>query len=500
MVHQSTPDKCLAPCLTANIENNATNATTTTTTTTTTTATTTTTEGRVKTGCETAKPGSGACWDEVEWARTRGIHEHPEWYPGLGPGSSVEEFQQMVHQSTPDKCPAPCLTANIGLWCNAQEAPELWGPDLTGPAVNVKVLAYNLFWWNLFGLRGGNGNSAGRLISGSMDPEPFDFMGFQECESPERVLGPVGLLNEYATVRGTHAICAAYRKTTWELLAHGEGDVGEDIATNHYGRRGAQWLRLKHKENGKVVFFVNHHGPLAVNSGGTCGGTATAVNLMKLMATHGQRGDALVLVGDFNANAASLTIQSMWSKLVHVFNGVSFGGVDNIFSNIPLSHVVRTENLGSGGSDHDAIAAVMQLGGADPSPGPRAGEPLDALRAMTGTGHPGDDWQHFWCGLMESDIAYVVASDTWSKRLDHQLPTTDVASPSRCCRICQREADCRSWKWEKNGSPSARPACWLQGEAPEAKVLKMGAVSGLPASTAAVLATRASAMALVAMP
>ena len=56
-------------------------------------------------------------------------------------------------------------------------------------------------------------------------------MGFQECEDPKRVLEPVGLLGKYEAFQGTHAICMAYHKPTWALVAKGETDVAEDMRT-----------------------------------------------------------------------------------------------------------------------------------------------------------------------------------------------------------------------------------------------------------------------------
>ena len=47
--------------------------------------------------------------------------------------------------------------------------------------------------------------------------------------------------------QGTHAICMAYRKDTWQLLVKGETDVAEDMRTEYYGTRGTQWMRLQHK-------------------------------------------------------------------------------------------------------------------------------------------------------------------------------------------------------------------------------------------------------------
>ena len=85
------------------------------------------------------------------------------------------------------------------------------------------MLSYNLFWWNLYGVRGGNGESAGHLIKAEtvedtallfckttslLSPAAvfqtfqdglFDVMGFQECENGIRVLKPVRYLKRTCT-------------------------------------------------------------------------------------------------------------------------------------------------------------------------------------------------------------------------------------------------------------------------------------------------------------
>ena len=64
------------------------------------------------------------------------------------------------------------------------------------------MLSYNLFWWHLFKVEGGRGGSAGHLIRSTSEP-PYDVMGFQECEDPERVLGPAGLLQDRGEMAGS---------------------------------------------------------------------------------------------------------------------------------------------------------------------------------------------------------------------------------------------------------------------------------------------------------
>lgn len=58
--------------------------------------------------CLTATPGA-SCWEEVRWAKTVGISQHPEWYPGLNASSSTESFQCIVYQSGSNKCSKPCI-------------------------------------------------------------------------------------------------------------------------------------------------------------------------------------------------------------------------------------------------------------------------------------------------------------------------------------------------------------------------------------------------------
>mmetsp|Transcript_103838 Transcript_103838/g.278953 ORF Transcript_103838/g.278953 Transcript_103838/m.278953 type:complete len:121 (-) Transcript_103838:117-479(-) len=119
------------------------------------------------------------------------------------------------------------------------------------------------------------------------------------------------------------------------------------------------WARLQHHETGQVVFFLNHHGPLPVDTGGMCGGEATAFNLLKLIATTAHAGDVVVLVGDFNAGPETETLKSLRTRLHPVYTGTSFGGVDHVLSS--CTTVISNRNLGSGGSDHDALETVIQL-------------------------------------------------------------------------------------------------------------------------------------------
>eukprot|EP00444_Apocalathium_aciculiferum_P069436 CAMPEP_0183564690 /NCGR_PEP_ID=MMETSP0371-20130417/106278_1 /TAXON_ID=268820 /ORGANISM="Peridinium aciculiferum, Strain PAER-2" /LENGTH=338 /DNA_ID=CAMNT_0025773741 /DNA_START=70 /DNA_END=1086 /DNA_ORIENTATION=+ len=258
-----------------------------------------------------------------------------------------------------------------GLWCEVEEPPSYWNLKTcpfgkAAQKTRVKVLTYNLFWWNLFNQKGGSGRSAGKLIAQSAGREGYDLMGFQECDDRWRVLADAkaeGLQGDWDAVDGGRAIALMYRKDRFTLLGSGKQDVGEDSQLQYYGKRSAQWVHLKHTD-GTKVFFINHHGPLPVSSGGGCTGSATAQNIMKVIARHSHKGDAIILMGDFNAEPKSSRIQELDKRLDHVYAGTCMGGVDHIYSNCG-DGAVEKQNLGKGagqyGSDHDALSVTFKF-------------------------------------------------------------------------------------------------------------------------------------------
>jgi len=242
-------------------------------------------------------------------------------------------------------------------WCSASVPVPDWSLSCVGD-LRVKVLTYNLFWWNLFGLRGGDGQRSGRLISASGWPEPYDVMGFQECDSITRVITDAGLHLQYEMIQGPHALGMAYRKAAWMELGRGESDVAEDREDLWYGNRAVHWVRLQHKQRGSKLFFVNHHGPLPISTGGKCGGEAAAYNIMKVIGENMGAADDVILVGDFNSVTESDTVLKLEERMHRLFSGTAHGGVDHIFSSCPST--VGTWNHGAGGSDHDALCTILE--------------------------------------------------------------------------------------------------------------------------------------------
>lgn len=262
-----------------------------------------------------------------------------------------------------------------GHWCEVKvpKAEDVLNTCVkSDPKIQVKVLTYNLFWWHLFGVQKGNDGSAGKTIAKGalIDAEDFDLMGFQECENVWTVLEDGGLKEKYDAYQGNHSICIAYKKDVFFPLGVGQVDVAEDRQDQWYGRRAVQWFRLAHKASGRTVFFMNHHGPLPVDTGGVCGGPATAYNIVRVAKEHMEPDDAFILTGDFNSDSTSTEITTLNTLVHEVTHGKAFGGVDHIYSNCAgtgvkrsdgTDSVIRAMNLGGGGSDHDALMAEFYL-------------------------------------------------------------------------------------------------------------------------------------------
>jgi len=276
--------------------------------------------------------------------------------------------------SAPTGYPASGAWKAPGLWCSIQSPPWHWhlkdcpfsssDPHKT----TIKVLTYNLYWWNLFGQHGGADRSAGKLIAWNNDGHGFDAIGFQECDSHHRIMEDAraeGLHGNWNSIDGGRALAIAYNADRWEVLSNGAEDVCEDKqGSQYYGKRRIQWARLKNKHDHKVVFFANHHGPLRVNHGGGCTGSACAMNLMRVIANTAHNTDLVVLLGDFNAGPGSSRVAELDRRLDKAMTGNIYGGIDHVYTNC-AREISDAKNLGKGegwrGSDHDALTVTLKF-------------------------------------------------------------------------------------------------------------------------------------------
>lgn len=267
-----------------------------------------------------------------------------------------------------DYCASSQVVAEDGLVAERFLSANVSQPP--GPA-RIKVLTYNLYWWNLFEQHKGNNGEAGKNIAAYAQNQTFDLMGFQECEDvawPLRDATAAGMRGNWATLVGKYATAIAYRTEAFDLLEKGMEDVAEDGPQQHFGRRVAMWARLLHKASKKPVFFMNHHGPTPVNSGGLCGSAATSYNLLRVVAQNAKVGDAVILVGDLNAWTNGPDgkwleeVGRLDCHLPHVFSNPvvdDVWGIDNFFASCVTA--VEKTVMPKGGSDHNALSVVFSV-------------------------------------------------------------------------------------------------------------------------------------------
>eukprot|EP00913_Durusdinium_trenchii_P019896 g18703.t1 len=314
--------------------------------------------------------------------------------------------------------------------------------------------------------------------------------------------GGIGLLDSFTTFGAPHQKCAAVRKAAWRFISKGHEDIAADVYWNFFGKRGVMWTRLWHVSSGLRVFFANFHGPLAINSGGCCGGKRTARNLLRVIEQNSEPGDVIILLGDFNANSASHTVKELRKSLVHVQSGHVLGGIDHAFVNLPPSTVKAMQDIGSGGSDHHAVMTVFEIDTADPGQWTNLEQNSQLSEAIIGELHadfPKDDWNDFWklgsiwvmtgpttgpgprCGLEEFGASYnPVGGESAGWEVEDHVPTTDW-----CCRWCQRDLQCKAFRFEGiSGSNQTRCTLMSAYERGAHNSSYLTVSSGLPASVA----------------
>jgi len=302
--------------------------------------------------------------------------EMPVAAGSLNGGSALPGANAVPTPSPPKPRPDPVPPPPPGpkYWCSVNDThfPKMWSYDAAQAPSDVKVLTYNLWWFKL----GHPPSHARSMVIQQTATPPYDFMGFQECENVEFILKTAGMLGQYLIYKGPHAMAMAVRSDRWAVLSQGVADVAEDSKLQYFGKRSAIWVRAREKATGKTVFFMNHHGPTPVGSGGLCGGPATAYHLLKLIHDQAERQDAVVFTGDFNSDPASTTMKALTKFLHPSFTFTPHGDVDQIFSNLGPAGVVSARVLPQGGSDHHPLQAVLRLSDSGPYSGPTGGKPV----------------------------------------------------------------------------------------------------------------------------
>merc|ERR1712039_869803 len=135
---------------------------------------------------------------------------------------------------------------------------------------------------------------------------PFDLIGFQECDNVAQIIGGAG-----STGRFDYYDAPGDAKMAWDNQKYvkigGPGSVW--IASDQYGNRYMDWVRLRVIATGQTIFFANTHGPL-----NGCG-TDLGQNYVNAINNNKDSADRVVLTGDFNCGSSTAAIQTLAGTL-----------------------------------------------------------------------------------------------------------------------------------------------------------------------------------------
>jgi len=212
-------------------------------------------------------------------------------------------------------------------------------------ASKITIVSYNLYWWNVQ-----QNNRFGDIHSRISGEQPFDLIGFQECEDAQSIVQGAGMTG-FDYYMGPNKPSANPAPLAWSTSVFekvsGPGHV--KVAQDQYGDRIMTWVRLRHQATGVMVFFANTHGPL-----GNCGSELGA-NWVSAVNDNKEQGDLAFMTGDFNCGSGSAAMNRIQGAFA---DGVDVG-IDHILSDV-------APDAGSGSrngspSDHPLVKGSFTL-------------------------------------------------------------------------------------------------------------------------------------------
>jgi len=225
-----------------------------------------------------------------------------------------------------------------------------WSGGSGGESLKVRVVSYNLYWWNAFGQNPWKSDHIIRNIKNTLKP---DSIGLQECDEPQTIRDRAGLerASKFDGAQGIMVKPGVFRK----------GDSGSrDIqATGKWGPRYVTWVELIDPKSGRTFWHFNTHWCVHNGNGRVCneevryGGAKHMLDVIKEKASD----MPVVITGDFNANLDERGPQHF---LKNGFKLAENAWVDCIF----YSHHWELARHGTGDaahSDHRPIFAELVL-------------------------------------------------------------------------------------------------------------------------------------------
>jgi len=245
-----------------------------------------------------------------------------------------------------------CGTDNINRQC--RKTCGLCGSaPITGGSTKIKVVSYNLFWWNAFQQNPSKGSDIIANIKGMQ----ADVLGLQECNNAGSVTSRTGnMYNAVSSFSDNQGVMT--KPGVFSVLSQGSRDLQ---ARGKWGNRYVNWVKLRHLSSGRSFWVFNTHWCVASGNGYTCNGgvrQAGAKNMLRAIREVAGTTSPVVITGDFNAGMGEPGIQEF---LRNGFALARNSGVDAIFYSQSHWSVAAARTGSASGSDHSPVIVDLQL-------------------------------------------------------------------------------------------------------------------------------------------
>lgn len=226
-------------------------------------------------------------------------------------------------------------------------------PAPSGGGPTIKVVSYNLFWWNAFDQNPGKSD---RIVANIKNMQA-DTIGLQECNDPGTIMSRTG--NMYGVVspfRDNQGVMV--KPGLFTVEAQGSRDLQ---ARGKWGARYVTWAKLRHAPSGRAFFHFNTHWCVHSGNGYTCDSGVrhtAAKNMLRTIRDVAGASSPVLITGDFNAGMGERGPQEL---LRNGFGLAKNSGVDAIFYSKGHWSVVRASEGDAANSDHRPVIVDFQL-------------------------------------------------------------------------------------------------------------------------------------------
>jgi len=222
---------------------------------------------------------------------------------------------------------------------------------VTTSSATIKVVSYNLYWWNAHNR---NPWKFDHIVNNIKNTLRADALGLQECDDPEIIRARTGYTRA-SPFKGAQGV--SVKPGLFDVGRTGFRDIQ---ATGKWGPRYVTWAELTHRPSGRTFFHFNTHWCVHSGKGHTCNAGTRYTGARNMLDVIRQEAGsaAVVITGDFNAGIGEDGPQHF---IRNGFTLAKSSWVDAIFYSSDHWNVKSTTKGDPAHSDHAPVIAVLEL-------------------------------------------------------------------------------------------------------------------------------------------